>query len=69
MAIECETRAGDRVERGGRRILDALPCGVAAVEGGLSDAAVGVLQQGAALRHRQPLAVTVGIKHVEFQPR
>ncbi len=67
MAVESEPCAGDGVECCGGGIFDGLPSAVAGIERGFSYAAVGMIQQRAALRHRQSLLGSIGEDHVEFE--
>ena len=69
MAVECQSCAADGVERRCRYVFHRLPRRVAAIERRLSDPAVRMIHQRAALGHRETLTPSVGIDHIELKLR
>src|SRR6266481_3505360 len=69
MAIKCQTRSADGVERSCCYVFHRLPCGVPALERCLSDAAVRMIHQRATLGYGETLTSVVGIDHVELKLR
>src|SRR5262249_47826 len=67
MASECQSCASDGVEPGGRGVFDGLPCGIPAIERGLSDPAVRMIHQRTSLGHGETFHFAVGVDHIELK--